>query len=219
MEPNKFSDNSLSTQIAKKITQQIISGELQPGEKLSEYMYADEFGTSRAPVREALYLLTIEGLVERIPRKGALVKGYSPSEIFDLLEIRTMLEELAMKRIKERGVQSISLERMNLLLDKMYKEEDSRAYTHLNHDFHMCLIEMSGSEIISKMYERLEMPLLSIQNMSFSASGNIEKSIKEHKLLLQLLQENQVEVALELLNKHNRDVIESIQKQIKDKQK
>ncbi|KMJ55880.1 GntR family transcriptional regulator, partial [Bacillus sp. LL01] len=143
MEPIKFKDNSLSTQIAKRITQQIISGELQPGEKLSEYMYAEEFGTSRAPVREALYLLTIEGLVERIPRKGALVKGYTSSEICDLLEIRTMLEELSMKRIAEHGVREISLEKMKTILQKMHTEQDSKQYTQLNHDFHMCLIEMS----------------------------------------------------------------------------
>src|SRR5699024_7488088 len=88
-------NNSLSHIIAEKITEQIIRGAIRPGEKIVETVYAEEFGTSRAPVREALYLLTIQGLVERIPRRGAVVKGYSDDEIRNILEIRMFLESLA----------------------------------------------------------------------------------------------------------------------------
>ncbi|PGT82782.1 GntR family transcriptional regulator, partial [Bacillus sp. AFS040349] len=92
-----FENHALSNSIAKHITDQIISGDLKPGEKLVEHIYAEEYGTSRAPVREAIYLLAIEGLVERIPRKGAVVKEYSEHEIYDLLEIRNMLEKVVSK--------------------------------------------------------------------------------------------------------------------------
>ncbi|WP_227938326.1 GntR family transcriptional regulator [Alkalihalobacillus deserti] len=215
MSSTDLSKNSLSNKIAERITQQIITGELKPGEKLVEYAYAEEYGTSRAPVREALYLLTIEGLVERIPRKGAVVKSYTEAEIIDLLEIRIMLESLAMKRILERGVDFSIVEKMEELLKVMEAEKNYENYTKLNHAFHMCLIEMSKSEIIKSMYVRMELPLLSIQSMSFASEGNIDKSVREHGVIVDLLRDNKITEAINILNKHNEYVIISMQKLLK----
>lgn len=210
-----FSNNSLSNRIAERITQQIVTGELQPGEKLVEYTYAEEYGTSRAPVREALYLLTIEGLVERIPRKGAVVKGYTETEIVDLLEIRNMMEALAMERISELGVDFKLISKMDDMIKIMREEKDNKKYTTLNHAFHMCIIEMSKSEIIKTMYSRMEFPLLTIQSMSFAGEGNIEKSVKEHTIIVQLLKEDKLDEAIRILNQHNHDVIQSIQRRLR----
>ncbi|WP_085506036.1 GntR family transcriptional regulator [Thalassobacillus devorans] len=209
-----LSNNALSNHIAEHITNQIITGKLQPGEKLVENTYAEEYGTSRAPVREAIFTLTVEGLVERVPRKGAIVKGYTESEIYDLLEIRTMLESLAMKRILENGVEIDILNEMKEILEKMQEKKDVGQYTELNHAFHMCLIEMSKSDVIKKMYARLKLPLLRIQSLSFAKEGNIPKSIKEHAIIVKLLEESQILEAMEVLNQHNQDVISNIQKRL-----
>lgn len=212
MRNNSILDNSLSNSIAEHISKQIMTGELKPGDKLVEHSYAGEYGTSRAPVREAIYLLAIEGLVERIPRKGAVVREYSEDEIYDLLEIRNMLESLAMDRIKKHGTNQSLLEEMNLILEKMKIVVDIRSYTQLNHSFHMCLIKMSKSETIKSMYIRLGWPLLRIQNMSFENEGNIEKSIREHEMILALLSEQNMTDLSVVLAQHNKDVISSIQK-------
>nr|MBO2506359.1 GntR family transcriptional regulator [Bacilli bacterium] len=92
---NYPSDNALSRMVAEKIIEQILKGELKPGDKIVESTYAELFNISRSPVREAIYLLTTEGLIERIPRKGAFVKGYTLSEIQDLLDIRNNIELLS----------------------------------------------------------------------------------------------------------------------------
>jgi DNA-binding GntR family transcriptional regulator len=210
-----LSKQALSNQIAEHIAQQIISGELKPGEKLIEHTYAEEYGTSRAPVREAIFLLTLEGLVERIPRKGAVVKGYSETEIYDLLEIRISLETLAMKRIAEYGVDTNLIANMEHILKEMENEKNIGNYTRLNHEFHMCIIEMSKSDVIKNFYSRLEFPLLSIQSVSFANEGNIEKSVTEHSIIVRLLKIGKVSEAAEILYKHNHDVIASIQKRLK----
>lgn len=209
---SKLANNALSNSIAKYITEQIITGKLKPGEKLVEHIYAKEYGTSRAPVREAIYLLAIEGLVERIPRKGAVVKEYTENEIYDLLEIRNMLENLGMERIKKHGINQDLLMAMTDILNQMKKTEDIYSYTQLNHSFHMCLIKMSKSKTIKNMYLRLGWPLLRIQSASFAQKGNIEKSIAEHELIITLLNEENMEQLSELLIKHNEDVISSIEK-------
>ncbi|WP_257347379.1 GntR family transcriptional regulator [Pseudalkalibacillus decolorationis] len=218
MSPQNLNHNALSNHIAEHITEQILTGELQPGDKIVENTYATEYGTSRAPVREAIYLLTIEGLVERIPRRGAVVKEHTENEIYDLLEIRIMLESLAMKRIKENGIDEEVLKKMGTLYQEMSGEKDIKRYTQLNHTFHLCFIEMSKSETIKKMYNRLELPLLRVQNISFATEGNIVKSVREHFALVNLLKEGKIEKATTVLQQHNQDVITSIQKRLFEQQ-
>ncbi len=214
MKTDKINQNALSNHIAEHITEQIIKGELVPGEKLIEHIYAEEYGTSRAPVREAIYLLSLEGLVERIPRKGAVVKDYTENEIYDLLEIRVMLESMAIDRINRNGIDKNGLEKMSLLLDAMKNVTDIHQYTQLNHSFHTALVEMSKSETIKTMYSRLGWPLLRIQSLSFANQGNIEKSVREHEMLIGLLYEEKIAEATELLTKHNQDVIASMKRKL-----
>ncbi|WP_050183985.1 GntR family transcriptional regulator [Domibacillus robiginosus] len=217
MDKVDLSKNSLSNKIAEHITEQIITGELRPGEKLVESLYAEEYGTSRAPIREAFFLLTIEGLVERIPRKGTIVKGYSESEIYDLLEIRVMLESLAMKRIEKQGVDLDIVFKMDCLLDEMRSEKEAAEYTKLNYLFHMHLMQMSKSHIIKKVHSHLEAPLLTIQNMCFEAEGNMAKSLSEHLEMVALLKDKKVKEAADMLEQHNHDLITSIQKLLRNK--
>ncbi|HZH58964.1 MAG TPA: GntR family transcriptional regulator [Metabacillus sp.] len=214
-----FINNALSETIAEHITHQIVRGELKPGDKLVEKEYAEEYGTSRSPVREAIYLLTIEGLVERIPRKGAVVKEYTHSEINDLLEVRNMLEKMAMQRIKIHGTDQKVLQEMKKLLMEMKFVEDVTTYTQLNHSFHMCLIKMSKSKTIMNVYSRLGWPLLRIQSLSFARKGNIEKSIAEHDKIVKLLAEQDMKGLSILLSKHNEDVIKSIEEWFNDNMK
>lgn len=214
MKSDKINQNALSNHIAEHITEQIIKGELVPGEKLIEHIYAEEYGTSRAPVREAIYLLSIEGLVERIPRKGAVVKDYTENEIYDLLEIRIMLESMAMDRINRNGIDEQGLQKMSVLLDNMKNVSDIHQYTQLNHSFHTTLIEMSKSETIKTMYSRLGWPLLRIQSLSFAHQGNIEKSVHEHEMLINLFKEEKIAEATELLTRHNQDVIASMKRKL-----
>lgn len=144
--------HSLAKQIADQISMKILSGDLKPGDKLVEKEYADEYGISRAPIRDALYLLTAEGLVEKEARKGAVVRSYSFEEIKDILEVRNFLESLAMERIEENGVDHNFITRMRQLANVMRSEEDVYQYTYYNHQFHLLLIEMSQSKMILDLY-------------------------------------------------------------------
>lgn len=208
----KEEENSLSKMIAKDIIAQIITGELNPGDKLVEKEYADMYGTSRAPVREAVYMLTTEGLVERIPRKGAIVKEYSNDDIIDLLEIRNMLELMAVKRIAIHGPDQELLKEMNNIIQKMSLDTAIYTYTKLNYSFHTCIVKMSRSNPIQEMYSRLGLPLLRIQNLSFSQEGNIKKSIEEHKEIYRFIKEQKMDELESLLTQHNEYVITSIRK-------
>lgn len=81
--------------VADEIRQMIMSGELQPGERLFEDRLAERLGVSRNPVREALRALESTGLVEVVPRRGAYVSNVDAEQTRQLLELRSVLEAYA----------------------------------------------------------------------------------------------------------------------------
>ena len=103
---------------------------------------------------------------------------------------------------------------MAAILTEMKDITEVHLYTQLNHSFHMKLVEMSKSETIKTMYSRLGWPLLRIQSLSFASQGNIEKSVSEHEMLIDLLTKGNIEEAANLLNSHNQDVISSIRRKL-----
>lgn len=75
----------------------ILRGELEPGERLMEVHLAQKLGVSRTPIREAIRKLELEGLVQMIPRKGAVVASITEEDLRDVLEVRKVLECLAVE--------------------------------------------------------------------------------------------------------------------------
>ena len=90
-------DLPLRDVVFNTLRQAILKGELKPGERLMEIQLANKLGVSRTPVREAIRKLELEGLVLMIPRKGAEVAEITRQDMEDVLEVRTALEELAVK--------------------------------------------------------------------------------------------------------------------------
>ena len=80
----------------------ILRGDLKPGERLMEIKLANRLGVSRTPIREAIRMLELDGLVIMVPRKGAQVAQITEKDLNDVLEVRLGLEELAVKFACER---------------------------------------------------------------------------------------------------------------------
>lgn len=88
--------------VFKTLRNAIIQGEFQPGERLMEITLAKKLGVSRTPVREAIRMLELEGLVVMIPRKGAEVANITVKDLKDALEVRMALESLSVRLACER---------------------------------------------------------------------------------------------------------------------
>jgi DNA-binding GntR family transcriptional regulator len=85
--------------IAKRIEEDIVLGRRQPRERLVEQDLCDLFQTHRGDVRLALFELEKKGLVERIPNRGALVRGLTPQEVKEIYAVREELEVMAVRII------------------------------------------------------------------------------------------------------------------------
>jgi DNA-binding GntR family transcriptional regulator len=201
---NKDLDNHAIPNIIKQsIIDGIMQGEIKSGDKLIEAKYSDLFGISRAPVREAFYLLNLEGYVEKVPRKGTIVKNFTLEEMSDVLEIRNFLEQLSIDRM-DRKESERYIQQMRTIINDMEKEQITRGeYAKLNYEFHFQLILASHSTIIQNTYSRLATPLLSLQTISFLQDTAVKKSLDEHKEIIAYLAEGNMKEAKTLLNAHN----------------
>lgn len=203
-------DNALSIRIANRLLEQILTGELKPNDQIVESIYAEQFQTSRSPVREAIYLLATDGIIERVPRKGAFVKGYRLDDMKDLLDVRNNIEMLAVHKLKSPSGEKEILQEMKTIIADMTKAKDYTEYTHLNYQFHFSILKLSKSPVLIDMYSKIALPLLRIQVIHFSDSETISKSIMEHKKIYECLKRDDIEQLISILRKHTEDVIYSV---------
>lgn len=205
---------SLPEQIADRIASQIIEGSIEPGARLKEELLAEEFGTSRAPIREALYILSLQGLVERIPRKGAIVKHYSNKELTQLYQVRSHLEELALRELQLPLTTQGKKIYQNILgkMGDAVSEQDINGYAQLNLQFHRTLFELAENSILANLYNQLEIPLQFILKLSVGNEHTLRESYQEHKEIVALLIEGKRTEAEEALKKHDADSLKRVSK-------
>jgi len=98
---------TLPQQIADHLGHRIMTGELVPGSRLKEEEFAELYGVSRGPVREAFRLLERRGFVEIVPRHGARVRAFDPADLAGLFSVRAVLFGLAARQATEQGAPAL----------------------------------------------------------------------------------------------------------------
>lgn len=196
--------------MAEVLTAEIVERELRPGQRLLEQTLAGRFGTSRAPIREALYLLAQQGLVERTPRKGTVVKTYTTWEIRELYRVRLTLEDLALERDCEGSrMVNLSLTALEPIVHDMEASlKKVQRYHELNFLFHKTLIEISNSSVLLRLYTQIEGPLKMFLRLSMTSRDDVAKSIEDHKSILAAIGEADVASAGRILRMHEMDGME-----------
>ena len=129
--------------ILAALRESIISGALAPGVLLRQTELAEEFGTSRIPVREALNSLQAEGLVQIEPNRGAYVTTLSADELRELFDLRVLLEADALRRAVPLHSER-SLRRVEAVQHELDAETVPAEWVRLDRAFHDALYEPGG---------------------------------------------------------------------------
>lgn len=144
-----------------ELREKILSGEMPGGMRLFEVPIAELLDISRTPVREALSRLTEEGLLERLPGGGFVVRRFGFADVIDAIELRGVMEGMAARLAAERGAREDELRKIEatvVQLDSCFGERaddvDFDAYSELNERFHHQLAGLAGSEMIRREVER-----------------------------------------------------------------
>ncbi|MEQ8789359.1 MAG: GntR family transcriptional regulator [Pirellulaceae bacterium] len=150
--------STLTHQAYADIQDRIVSGRLRAGNVVSESILAKELGMSRTPVGEAIRQLAAEGLLEQLPRRGTIVRGFDRHDLTDLFEMREALESYAAAKAALR-ISSTELAKLQALCDAMRRIADGvrgagreeltrdELKTFLSADmaFHLLILQASGN--------------------------------------------------------------------------
>ena len=186
------------------IKSQIIKGTYAPGDTILETKLADELGVSRTPVREAVWLLEVEGLVEITSKKGAVVLGISPKDVADIYAMRQLLEGLAARWATTNltDLQIKELQKICDLSEFYVQKRNTEELANLDDKFHQLIYAASGSKILNLTLKHLHEFIQPARLHSITIEDRLSHSVTEHLVLLEAFQ-NRDETAAEAAMTHH----------------
>ncbi|NMB46653.1 MAG: GntR family transcriptional regulator [Firmicutes bacterium] len=195
-----------SERIYQELKQAILSGEIAPSTVLSQNELARQYDVSRSPVRDALRLLEQEGLVQLVPKVGALVKADDFSDAVDVTEIRSVLEGYVARRL----AYSVTYEDVKELRDSldMVKEavetKTIEAFYHRERAHHDKLVSMVRNKRLIRVLESLVDPLCNRAYAAYVRRSPEAARVmyEEHLAILAAIEEGDGSRAEALMRKH-----------------
>jgi DNA-binding GntR family transcriptional regulator len=182
----------------------ILQGRIKPGDRLIEDELSRSFGVSRGPIREAFRLLEKDGLIRRVPRKGAIVESISKEDISAIYEVVGILEGLAARLFCKKATAD-ELARLKQIYEAMeiqVKKDHYVKYQRLNREFHGVIINGCHNKKIRGIYENFQKQIRWFQKITLSHIGRPEISLVEHKDMLKAFLKRDAEKAEVVAREH-----------------
>lgn len=203
--------------IFNTLREAIIVGELKPGERLMEVQLADKMGVSRTPVREAIRMLELEGLVSMLPRKGAHVAELSAKDIMDVLEVRASLDGLATglaaERITEDEIKS--LKHVQAQFVNYAEKENLQGLIKKDAEFHEIIYRSSRNDKLIQILSNLREQVQRFRVIYLKDNVSPKELIREHTEIVEAIMSKSSKDALTAAEKHIRKQENTIIRSIK----
>lgn len=200
----KIQTGYLAQKAADKIREMIRKGALKKGDRLLEEPMCQAMGVSRTPLREALRILSSEGLIELIPNKGAYIAQPSIEDIEKMFFVMSILEgtcaRLCAEKMDEKGLRR--LDDLYQKLEEHCHAEDREKYMAVNHSFHSLVQERAGNKVLSEVINGLRQKILLYRYRQIYQPGRLQESMQEHRDLQKALRERNPEAAEKFMQEH-----------------
>jgi GntR family transcriptional regulator, gluconate operon transcriptional repressor len=186
----------LGSQVAAALREAIAGGEFLRGERLIEVDLAEHFGVSRGPVRDAIRILQVEGLVESQP-PGMVVTGIDEEAINEIYSLRGAIEGLAVRLAVtaplRQGFEAIAshVEAM----ERAAAANDPASFAQADVAFHNQICLVSGHRRLADVWQRYEPIMMTLLRLTISLDQDLGSSAAKHRALLELLKGNDVAAA------------------------
>lgn len=193
---------TVKSSLAESLRDEILLGELTPGQHLRLEEIAGRYEISTTPVREALRELESEGLVTIFPHRGAVVTKLSAGELQDIYDIRATLEEMATRLAVPHITEDILAE-----LRAYIEEMDSHigelvTLVKLNHKFHITLYAASGRRHLCELTSMLRFRTQHYLHAFITYMGGMPQAQIDHRAILTACKEHDVDRAASLVYEH-----------------
>jgi DNA-binding GntR family transcriptional regulator len=209
---------SLHQEVTQRIREMIRTGVLRKGDRISEKELCRTMGISRTPLREALRMLSSEGLIDLIPHRGAYVAQPSMLDIREMFEVMAILEgtcaRVAVERMTDNDLRK--LENLHRKLEKFFEDKDHEKYMEVNHKLHSLLQEMTGNKVLNDLINSLRQKILLYRYRQIYQPDRFEASIREHRGLLDAFRRKDPVAAENLMKQHLVNQCESLKNLYED---
>lgn len=203
MEPIERS-TSLAEIVAAKVRAAIVRGDYELGQPLSERVLAEILHVSKTPVREALSLLRMEGLVKVLPQRGATVFLPNEVEVRELCELRQALEGTAIAHAIQRGGAGFA-DKLDEIVQRMTDARsagDSRLYLECDTAFHQCFFEFCGNQLMASTYAIHSGKIAALRTHLAVRPRHTDLSFDEHQQIAAAARSGDISQTLDLIDKH-----------------
>lgn len=188
------------------ILDRVINLELAPGSQISENMIADEYNVSRSVIRNVFTRLKQNEFLTVYPQRGTFVNKINTEYIRTALLLRTAIEKEMLYRLMQLEDKSATIDKMekNLELQKKYCDytEYIEGFKELDEAFHECIILSVENKNILSMISGHLLHISRWRNVYVLSGNTVCSLIKEHKLILQAIKENNLDLALASMSNH-----------------
>ena len=199
MKHNDGHSISMTNAVLEALRNDINNCIYESGQFVTEAEISQKFNVSKTPAREALNYLCQEGLLDKIPRKGYIVKSLSLAEVQNLFQFRNILElasvELAVRYASEQELQTLS-ELARAKLDPA-AEDLARQYHDLNNNFHISVAKLSRNPYLINALQNV-LNLLRRDLFTDMRRNSLEKALEAHVLVAQAMIDRDLERALRI---------------------
>ncbi|MFY9510196.1 MAG: GntR family transcriptional regulator [Rubrivivax sp.] len=197
-----LSPRALYQDVAERLRQAIFDRELEPGSWIDELKLCADYGISPTPLREALKVLAVEGLVTMKVRRGAYVTEMSRDDVAQVYHLLALLESDAAGRVAAQAsdAQRAELAALHERLEKQVRQRD--AFFATNEAFHMALLQMAGNRWAMQMVIDLRKVMKLNRHHSLFKQGRLADSLAEHRAIVAAIQAGDASAATQLMKAH-----------------
>ena len=199
----------IGPRLVEDLRQLIVTGELQPGQVLSEQRLAERFGISKTPVREALHLVAAEGLISVLPKKGYLVRPMTSQDLREVTDMRMLLEpHAASEAARFANGDAIAHMRHMLELQREAAERDPKQALFRARDFHSAVAEAARNKRISYQLERCYDETARAHHVipELQAHMQHDEEIAEHEAIMDAIDTGDPSAAMDAMKNHLRTI-------------
>ncbi len=197
-----LSPRALYQDVAERLRQQIFARQLEPGSWIDELKLCAEYGISRTPMREALKVLAVEGLVTMKVRRGAYVTEMSRDDVAQVYHLLALLESDAAGEVAASAdeAQRAELRSLHERLEKQVRQRD--AFFATNEQFHMQLLAIAGNRWRTQIVTDLRKVMKLNRHHSLFKQGRLADSLSEHRAIMAAIDNRDAAAATRLMRAH-----------------
>ena len=196
--------NSLHDEVAATLRERIFAGELTPGMFLDEVALAADLSISRTPLREALKVLSAEGLLRHEPRRGCFVNEVTEQDLDEIFPVIALLEGRCAFEAARRATDAdiTALQGLHDRLEKQGRAGRISDYYQTNFTIHEAIISLAGNRWLAQVIADLRKILKLARLQQLHAPGRLQASLSEHLSLFAALKARDSEGAEAAMRTH-----------------